>query len=106
VTDIEVWLCAAIGILVGGLAASLWEVQSLHSRLMRAWVVVHTLREQLREERRTLIATRDAMMCKLCAISERSDELEELAHAMAILAPLQELRDDHSEFDRLRDGPP
>jgi hypothetical protein len=105
VTDDDVtivWLWAMIGVLAGLLIAALGDVQRLHGAAMRAWVEAHTLRQQLREERRMLIATRDAMMCKLCSISEKSDELEELAHALAQLAPLQEIRDEQSELGRLR----
>ncbi len=99
---VEVWLWLLAGILAGGLASALWEIRSLHQKLMRAWVRADELRERLRVERHELIRTRDVMLRKLCSISERSDELEELAHALAQLAPLQEMRET-SEFGRLRD---
>ena len=96
-----VWLWALSGILAGALLAALLEVHSLHARLMRAWVRIDAMREQLRAERHMLIVTRDALLKKIHVISERSGEIEELAHALAQLAPLRELREE-SEFGRLR----
>ena len=95
-------LWAVIGLLAGLLVAALADVARLHTAAMRAWIEAHVLRQQLQDERRTLIATRDAMMCKLCSMSERTDELQELAQALAQLAPLRELREP-SQYDQLRD---
>ena len=102
--NVEVGLWLVIGILAGMLALALLELSKLHQRLMRAWVRADAMREQLRAERHMLITTRDALLRKICTVSERSDELEELAHALAQLAPLREIRDEPSEFARLRDG--
>ena len=100
---VEVGLWLAIGILASMLALSLVELGKLHRRLMRAWVRTDELRERLRAERHMLIVTRDALLRKIHVISERSGEIEELAHALAQLAPLRELRDSTSEFGRLKE---
>ena len=101
---VEVWLWLVIGVLAGMLALALTELRKVHHKLMRAWIRADAMREQLRAERHMLITTRDALLRKICAVSERSDELEELAHALAQLAPLREIRETPSEFGRLREG--
>ena len=101
---VEVGLWLVIGILAGFLLSALSEISKLHQLLFATQVVAHERKEQLRAERHMLIVTRDALLRKICAVSERSDELEELAHALAQLAPLREIRDEPSEFARLRDG--
>ncbi len=100
---VEVGLWLVIGILAGFLLAALKEVGKLHRALFATQVVAHERKERLRAERHTLIHVRDVLLRKICSISERSGELEELAHALAQLAPLREIRETQSEFGRLRD---
>jgi len=91
--DALIWLLVvAVGILAGGLIAALMEVHALHSRAMRAWTRVDVLQGLLRAERARTIATRDDALRRIRHMSQRTAELEELAHCLALLTPI-EMRD-------------
>lgn len=106
-TALEAVLALVALALVGALIGATMEIRGLHAQLMQAWQALG----QEQKIRRELLDDRDAQRKRHEALRDRLNEVRELAAAYNLLGPigplLDGLRDDMTEFDRIRqEGPP
>lgn len=98
----EAALAGTTLVLVGALAGAIREVRRLHAQLMQAWQML-SAEQKLRYE---LLRARDRERDRLHQLSERFEEVRELAAAFGMLGPLgpllASLRDDMTALDKAR----